>query len=1050
MGRDKTYSCNRCTKVFKDKKTLNKHHKEHGPATNASSSAIHRQSQDLNVHNICPYCQERFLRDIGLARHLRGNQECSAKHLRALAEPDWPETLPAGTPSDDLQPALNNNDHPMHDVNDVPAHLGLDEGLEDIECIIDTDGHTVYVERYPQATVGQPIRWVAEHDLPQMNHTDVGKLSKPDCFEVAQVLMESDMSGRYRERFLRLKRFKRCTPWKNNRAMLKDIDKLPHGTDWEVQTIEVSGDQGTETVEFWKRNPLDMLKSMLLDKKFKKHLHYAPERHYIDRQRKRRQRGEMWTGDLMWKMQDSINNPHATAIPYFVASDETTLSNFSGDKKAHPVYFSIGNLPKRLRLPKLDCETNEKTRRQTKRNLFHRCMEELLAPLVEASKVGVEVLCSDRGMRCIYLLLAAYIADYPEQCKIACTKQTYCPLCTVTPDARGDLGDSPLRDQDDVLWVMVEHEEVGSARYKNLGLFAVKPFWADHQFIDIGSLFVPDLLHQLNKGVFKDHLAKWTQHIMGERTIDERYVSMPQHHGIRHFKNGISAVSQWTGKELKEMAKVLLPVVSDANTRVVQAARALLDFMYLAHSSSLTDDELESMDQAIRTFHEHKEIFEQNGSVTTEKGFHGIPKIHMIQHYTHLIRQLGTPDGYNTETPERLHIDFAKAGYRASNKVNATKQMALYIQRREAIAMHAAHLAVAHPSYYGNMGNDDDEIDESGDEDDEDVDDEGDGESEEGDQRDADPEEEQYECDDCNVRVAPVVDLESFCGRSGGCWEKDIVEQPRGQPGRNMTEDQRVIFYPVPGYTHSKSLSLKGATGDYLIRCHHATNLLPAIRSFLSKSAPSFRNKPLSIHDYFPVWYRARLVHSPPPFKPSESPKIDIIRAQPAKLDRFQRVIRAAHFDTALALTHPQNSQIHKYTTVRVLAIFELPSHLRPAFSDKLVYVELFHAFSAKPLEHVGLFTALHCCTDGKRVSAVLPLSSIRMACHLVPRYSTFHPEERPTLGSDTLGEAKTFFLNSFGSYFMFELVRHWAQEGVENGSQVHANPFTSSETPDG
>ncbi|KAF8594550.1 hypothetical protein BDV93DRAFT_515681 [Ceratobasidium sp. AG-I] len=245
---------------------------------------------------------------------------------------------------------------------------------------------------------------------------------------------------------------------------------------------------------------------------------------------------------------------------------------------------------------------------------------------------------------------------------------------------------------------------------------------------------------------------------MGEQTIDELYVSMPQHPGIRHFKNGISVVAQWTGKELKEMAKVLLLVISDANTRVVQAARAVLDFMYLAHSLSLTDDELESMDQcsgglcprdiylllplgplhqAIHTFHKHKEIFEQNNSVTTEKGFHGIPKIH----------------------------------------VNATKQMALYIQCREAIAMHAAHIAVAHPLYYGNMGNNDDEIDEdSGDEDD--VDDKGDGESEEDDQRDADPEEEQYEWDDCNIRVVPMVDLESFCRQSGGCWEKDIVEQP--------------------------------------------------------------------------------------------------------------------------------------------------------------------------------------------------------------------------------------------------------------------------------
>ncbi|KAG8724026.1 hypothetical protein FRC12_024380 [Ceratobasidium sp. 428] len=168
---------------------------------------------------------------------------------------------------------------------------------------------------------------------------------------------------------------------------------------------------------------------------------------------------------------------------------------------------------------------------------------------------------------------------------------------------------------------------------------------------------------------------------------------MPEHHGMRHFKNGITSVSQWTGRELKEMAKTLLPVISDAeDPHVVIAARALLDFAYLAHSSSLSDSELEAMETALRTFHEHKYVFKRAGAVKTKKAFHGIPKIHMIQHYSYLIRQLGTPDGYNTETSERLHIDFAKMGYRASNKVNATKQMALYIQRMEALAMHATYL----------------------------------------------------------------------------------------------------------------------------------------------------------------------------------------------------------------------------------------------------------------------------------------------------------------------------------------------------------------------
>ncbi|KAG8735883.1 hypothetical protein FRC10_010040, partial [Ceratobasidium sp. 414] len=82
----------------------------------------------------------------------------------------------------------------------------------------------------------------------------------------------------------------------------------------------------------------------------------------------------------------------------------------------------------------------------------------------------------------------------------------------------------------------------------------------------------------------------------------------------------------------------------------------------------------------------------------------------MISHYVHLIRELGTPDGYNTEMSEWLHIDFAKMGYCASNKVNTTKQMALYIQRLEVIEMHAAHLEETENSEDDNgLDADDDE-----------------------------------------------------------------------------------------------------------------------------------------------------------------------------------------------------------------------------------------------------------------------------------------------------------------------------------------------------
>jgi hypothetical protein len=95
-------------------------------------------------------------------------------------------------------------------------------------------------------------------------------------------------------------------PWKRNRELLRDIDKLPHGPDWQVETIKIAGDNDTfEVVDFWKRNPLDSLKQMLLDKQLGRHMKFVPQRHWTSRERKKRCRGEMWTSDLMWELQVS-------------------------------------------------------------------------------------------------------------------------------------------------------------------------------------------------------------------------------------------------------------------------------------------------------------------------------------------------------------------------------------------------------------------------------------------------------------------------------------------------------------------------------------------------------------------------------------------------------------------------------------------------------------------------------------------------------------------------------------------------------------------------
>jgi hypothetical protein len=58
---------------------------------------------------------------------------------------------------------------------------------------------------------------------------------------------------------------------------------------------------------------------------------------------------------------------------------------------------------------------------------------------------------------------------------------------------------------------------------------------------------------------------------------------------------------------------------------------------------------------------------------------------------------LGSADGYNTEFPERLHINFAKEAYKASNKRDYTEQMVVWLQRQDAISLRQAYLAWLFP-----------------------------------------------------------------------------------------------------------------------------------------------------------------------------------------------------------------------------------------------------------------------------------------------------------------------------------------------------------------
>lgn len=346
---------------------------------------------------------------------------------------------------------------------------------------------------------------------------------------------------------------------------------------------------------------------------------------------------------------------------------------------------------------KLDCFT-KKCRSEEGYQLFHECMRQILEPLIATGKEGVDMVCADGFIRKVFPILSSYIADYPEQCLVVCCKENSCPTCLVKPENRGEYQvHSVLRDPESTLEALSNKVDgILRDEFKDQNLRLIDPFWKDLPHCNIFSCMTPDLLHQLHKGLFKDHIVNWATGCVsgGQEEVDERFRSMSLHTDIRHFKRGISLTTQWTGTEHKNMEKVFLGVLAGAtDPRVILAARGILDFIYYAHFETHTDKSLARLDAAWLMFHENKGVFVD---LDIRQHFN-ISKLHNVKHYIDSIRSQGTADGYNTESSERLHIDLAKMGYLAGNKKEYIKQMTVWLRRQESIHRFALFLKWAVP-----------------------------------------------------------------------------------------------------------------------------------------------------------------------------------------------------------------------------------------------------------------------------------------------------------------------------------------------------------------
>lgn len=155
--------------------------------------------------------------------------------------------------------------------------------------------------------------------------------------------------------------------------------------------------------------------------------------------------------------------------------------------------------------------------------------------------------CADGHYRRVIWGLGPYIGDYPEQTLLTCVVQGWCPRlaraqllvlrliilcrCRAFPGNLDNENEYQRRRTKDITEALIytynvpilwsEHGIISDVVVRLLishispqSLTYSQPFTNDFPRADIHELIAPDLLHQIIKGTFKDHLVTWVEEFL--------------------------------------------------------------------------------------------------------------------------------------------------------------------------------------------------------------------------------------------------------------------------------------------------------------------------------------------------------------------------------------------------------------------------------------------------------------------------------------------------------------------------------------------------------
>lgn len=346
---------------------------------------------------------------------------------------------------------------------------------------------------------------------------------------------------------------------------------------------------------------------------------------------------------------------------------------------------------------------------------------------------GIPMRCADGNTRRCYPILCCWMSDHEEHAKLHALKNTCCPLCKVPRERFEDHFSAAELES----FLRSEAEAVDSfeSGYRLHGQQNWESMFWGYPLCDAPKLHKPDPLHTNQLGMMKYEID-WIQDFLREfgrlTLFDKIWANTTTYPNFLRPAKKYREVSQWQGKEMMNLQRIVLPCFAAALTtprshtertefpRAIECIQHLSQFLMMSYYTSHDDRTVAGLQHELKMFHRTKDIFRKyrrtkRGNKTvraqmaderhrvriefdswrrgksisqqnirkmqdqrslqelerqlySEKGEFNFVKMHLLQHYALAITELGPLPYINTEPIESMHRRIVKEGYRSSNR----------------------------------------------------------------------------------------------------------------------------------------------------------------------------------------------------------------------------------------------------------------------------------------------------------------------------------------------------------------------------------------------